>query len=165
LIRQGPRFVVPGPVSQTIDAPRLAGWIREAWDRESRFPLRLAVTLRLAFRHMGLHVFKTSGGGAFLTSVCPAPVDPEQAVPAIRKILQHLAAAPGCTTDQLIEGLGPGLSSDSPEAGEVRKQLRWLVDKGHIIEFSDGRLAVPVTSVESIQHAKPRARRNQRSTR
>ena len=94
MIRRGQRFVVPGPVSQTMEGDGIKRWIREAWDRESRFPLKMSVTLRLAFRHMGLHIFKTSGGGTFITSVYPAAMDPEQAVPVIREILKHLAAAP-----------------------------------------------------------------------
>ena len=38
-------------------------------------------------------------------------------------------------------------------------QLRWLVDKGHVIEFSDGRLAVPRSAVRKVQQAKREERK------
>ena len=54
----------------------------------------------------------------------------------------------------MIQNIRPGVDENSPEVLEARNQLRWLVDKGHVIEFSDGRLAVPVNAISRVQHAK-----------
>lgn len=160
LVRGGRRFVIPGPVSQALDDSQVLRAVKEAWAQESRFPLKLSITLRLAFRHLRLHTFKTGNGGAFITSICPAAIDPAQTVPVIREILEYVAQDPGCTSGKLVESLQRGVVADAPDAAEVRKQLRWLIDKGHVIEFADGKLAVPVNAVRSVQHArKPEPRR------
>ena len=153
-VERGPRFIVSGTVSQTLEDGQIKRMIREAWIRENHFPLRMSIALRLAFRHLGLHLFKTASGGTFVTAICPNAIDPGQAVPVIREILEYLAANPGCTAQALAESIRPGQAADSPGVHEVRQQLRWMIDKGHVIEFSDGRLAVPLTSVRRVQHAK-----------
>ena len=51
----------------------------------------------------------------------------------------------------MVESLRPGKDPASPEVAEVVSPLRWLVERGHVIEFSDGTLAVPRSS------AKPQA--------
>jgi hypothetical protein len=38
---------------------------------------------------------------------------------------------------------------------DVNNQLRWLVEKGHVIEFSDGKLALPGAAVARVQMAHP----------
>ena len=79
LVKQCARFIISGPVSLRLEDSAIAGCIRDAWKRESRFPLRLSITLRLAFRHLGLHIFRTAAGGNFVTArrassgVCDLP--------------------------------------------------------------------------------------------
>jgi hypothetical protein len=41
--------------------------------------------------------------------------------------------------------LCPGETQDSPVALEALAPLRWLVEKGHVIEFFNGTLSVPAT--------------------
>ena len=147
-------FVVPGTVTQTFDDAYLRRMIKFAWDRENQHPLRMSIQLRLALRHMGLHLLKVGDGATFVTSVRPAAIDPTTAVPLIREVLQFLETNPGCTAAKLLEGFRPGAAPDAPEAADVKKQLRWLIDKGHVIEFSDGRMAVPVTAVTKLQLAR-----------
>ena len=36
--------------------------------------------------------------------------------------------------------------------------VQWLVEKGHVIEFSDGRMAVPSTAVARVQMARPKGK-------
>lgn len=153
VIKTAAEFVVPGAVAAGMPDRRLQRLVREACEAESRFPLRMSIPIRLAFRRMGLNLFKTAGGATFLTAVLPNPVDPAQTVPEVRAILEHLAAHPGCTRDQLLQGMATGAG----EADSVRKHLtthlRWLVERGHVIEFADGRMAVPATAVERVQLA------------
>ncbi len=165
LIRPGRRFVLSGVASQQIDDSRIADAIRDAWNRETRFPLRFSITLRLAFRHLGMHLFKAANGGTFITSICPAPIDPATAVPVVRRLLEFLAANPGALGDQMLERMLAEPSDPPVTDVQIRQQLRWLIGKGHVIEFADGRLAVPVNAVSRIQYARkgdPRGRKPDR---
>jgi hypothetical protein len=58
-------------------------------------------------------------------------------------VLEYLTDHPGSTREQLVEGLRPGAEKDSSEAHEVLNPIRWLVEKGHLIEFFNGTLSVP----------------------
>lgn len=208
MIREGRHFVMPGTDIHGLEDARLRKLLEECLQREARFPLRLSITLRLAFRHLGLHTFKSGHGHTFLTAVVPSPIDPTTAVPLVREILEHIGAHPGCNTQELIRGLrpSPGMDAAAVEAGkapesngvasadgvppdgsggcgqevsagaavpagggavesgagprpgehnDILSQLRWLVEKGHVIEFWDGRLAVPRDTVARVQPARP----------
>ncbi len=162
MIQSGDTFVIPGVALEDADA-ELARRVKDARAEEQRFPLKLSIAVRLAFRRLGLHAFK-AGGATFLTAVCPHPIEPETAVENVRVILEHIAAHPGCRPNELTEGLCATEPPDSPHRQDVVRQLRWLVEKGHVIEFADARLAVPRAGVR-VQHAKapPRPTRRRRS--
>jgi hypothetical protein len=119
--------------------------LREEWQRESRFPLRLSFALRAAFKHRGMHIFKVGEGKGmnFVTAVKPAPIDAEHAIPAIRDALAYLNEHPGCTKREMVEALRPGADSASDEVRELLQPLHWLADRGHIIEFFNGTISVP----------------------
>lgn len=135
------RAVVPAPVARSTGDRALQTLLREAWTRESRFPLSLMISLRPAFRHMGLHLFKAAGNITFATAIAPAPLDPAHAVEPIRQALGYVAAHAGTTRERMLDDLFP---DGRPEARhEVVAHLQWLTDKGHLIEFFDGSLAVP----------------------
>lgn len=174
-IKEAKTVVVPGPVAHAMEQGPLRKVIEEAWQNESRFPLKLSVTLRLAFRHLGLHTFKAAGGHTFVTSVAPNAIDPAHAVEGVREILDFIAAKPGCLRAELLTALNPPAAptgtvgegeavpvpapeSMSPRETELRRQLQWLVEKGHVIEFSDGRMAVPASAVARVQMARPKGR-------
>jgi hypothetical protein len=171
ILKTGRQFVLPGTVVSEMEEAGLKRLINEAEQQESRFPLRLSIALRLAFRHLGMHTFKTGGGHTFLTAVAPNAIDPTHAVPVVREILARIGAQPGCTRQEVIDWLSaprppaaPGETSEeaqaappiAPAASDVGAQLKWLVEKGHVIEFSDGRLAVPRGAVARVQEAHPR---------
>ncbi len=193
-IKESRSVVLSGVAAHAMDPGPLRKVIEEAWQKESRFPLKLSVTLRLAFRHLGLHTFKAAGGFTFVTSVAPNAIDPSHAVEGIREILDYVAANPGCTKAELLAHLVPGAGPVSAEASasadvaavitdevpatppaavevappvapvtdsresEFKRQVQWLVEKGHVIEFSDGRMAVPATAVARVQMARPKGK-------
>ena len=123
--------------------------IHDVWQRESRFPASLMFALRPAFKHMHLHLFKVGGGVTFVTPIHPHPLPAEHAVTAIRGVLEFLHAHPGCTRQQLLDGLQPGAATESPEVVAVLNPLRWLIDRGHVIEFFNGTLAVPMSGTRA----------------
>lgn len=143
LIREGRRFIVSGPASRLMEDPAVTRAIRRAWTRETRFPLKMTLALHPAFRSYGLHIFKTPDKTTFVTAIHPHPMDSTKTLEVIRRILDYLVAHPGTGRMDLVESLLPGLDPDSPPVADMITQLRWLIDKGHIIEFSNGKLAVP----------------------
>lgn len=142
-IEEVTRAVLPGSLARAIRDENLLRMVRDAFERESRFPQSLSFALRAAFRHLHLHLFKAGGNINFVTAVKPDPIRPEAAVEGIRSILEFLAEHPGSTREQLVSGLRPGVTHDSEAAHEILNPIRWLVEKGHLIEFFNGTLSVP----------------------
>jgi hypothetical protein len=193
-IKESRSVVISGTIAYAMDPGPLRNVIEEAWEKESRFPLKLSVTLRLAFRHLGLHTFKAAGGFTFVTSVAPSAIDPAHAVEGVREILDFVGAHPGCTKAELMAQLFPGATpagepapvpmadeveaagepagestpaapvagAVNPKESEFKRQVQWLVEKGHVIEFSDGRMAVPATAVARVQMARPKGGKGRR---
>jgi len=176
-IKEARSVVMPGTVAQAMEPGPLRRVIEDAWERESRFPLRLSVILRLAFRHLGLHTFKAAGGHTFVTSVVPNAMDPAHAVEGIREVLDIISGKPGCTRAELLAqlvsvapptgeaGVEPTPETAAKKESELKRQLQWLVEKGHVIEFSDGRMAIPATAIARVQMARTPARAPTRSRR
>jgi len=135
---------VPESVARQISDPGLLQAIREAWRKEHRFPLQLSIALRAAFRHKHLYFFKAGRNVQFVTAVPPAPLEPEHAIESIRVVLDYLREHPGCSRAELVEALRPGAEVDSDAAHELLKPLTWLIERGHIIEFFNGTLSVPL---------------------
>lgn len=143
LVKQCARFIISGPVSLCLEDSAIAGCIRDAWKRESRFPLRMSIAIRPAFRHLGMHIFKVGDKAAFVSAISPDAIDPALASEDIRRILEHLELHPGHTRQETVDALVPGLPAEAPEVAAVINSLLWLKEKGHVIEFYDGTLAAP----------------------
>ena len=144
LIREVSHATVPAAVAMNLEDERLRALLRDAWSRESRFPMSLMYALRPALRHMGLHLFKAGSSHTFVTAVAPSPIAPERAIAPIRAALDYLAAHPGCTRAQMLQDLFPGRDpAADAEARALLGHLHWLVEKGHVIEFFDGTLSIP----------------------
>ena len=139
------RATMPAKEARSVEDPSLGQAVKEAWAREMRSPLSLLFALRAAFKHKDLHVFKSGTGrkSEFVTSVKPVPLDAEHAVAAARDIVVYLADHPGCKPRDLVLGVVPDAAADSPELAELKRQVRWLVDKGHVIQYSNGSMSVP----------------------
>jgi hypothetical protein len=158
MIQDGRNFVIPGVVATVMEDGRIRSIARLAWNHEARFPLKLSIVLRLAFRRLGLHLFKTAEGATYVTSICPAALDAAKAVPVVREILDYLAAHPRVKINEIAPALRPGVIETDPTVLELTRALRWLVDRGHVIEFNDGRVMAPDQSVLRVQHARRKQR-------
>ena len=159
LVTEGHRFIVPAEAAARLDDSRLRNVIREAWTRESHRPFSLMLALRPAFNHMGLHLFRVQSGITFVTYIQPRPVDPGQTIANIAEVLQFLRTQPGCSRQELVEKLRPGVASDAPQVAEVISPLRWLIERGHVIEFFNGTLAVPTGRPRPELSRRPEPRR------
>jgi len=143
LIRESRRFIIPAKISQEMDDHHIQQVIQEAWQKETRFPINMAIAIQKRFRHLGLHIFRTSAKMTFVSSVRPHAIDPAQATDIVRNILEWIKTNTGKTRQNLAAALAPGVTSDSAGVAEIINSLVWLIDRGHVIEFRNGTLAVP----------------------
>ena len=142
LIREGYRFVIPATVSQDMDDHQIRRLIQEAREKEMRFPIKMASAIQKRFHRLGLHIFKTAKM-TFVSAVRPRPIDPGQATDIIRNILEWIRINAGKTRPDLVAALVPGTGPESTAVAEIINALVWLIDRGHVIEFTNGTLAVP----------------------
>ncbi|MDI6775091.1 MAG: hypothetical protein QME60_06825 [Verrucomicrobiota bacterium] len=143
LISNGRRAVLPRKVAAAIKERSLLRAFVDAWRREKQFPASLMFALHGAFRSRHLFTFKTGQGVTFVTAIEPAPLNAACVVEDIREILAYLRDHPGARRPDLVRGLRPELAPDSLDAAKLLSPLGWLIEKGHIVEFSDGALAAP----------------------
>jgi hypothetical protein len=130
--------------------------IRRARDRENRFPAQMAGALRHGLNQGGLHVFKHKKRILYISTLRPQPFDLNQATasPGLSAIFSALRSFPRITRKQLAEKVLVKLLGDkakdegSPEYQQMRTNLAsdllWLAKAGHVIEFSDGTLDLPL---------------------
>jgi hypothetical protein len=133
--------------------------IQEAWQKENRFPINMAIAIQQRFRRLGLHIFRTPSKMTFVSSVRLHPIDPAQTTELVRNILEWIRNNSGKNRQKLVAALAPGMSSDSASVSEIINSLVWLIDRGHVIEFMNGSLSVPNCVHSSSREARPGARK------
>ena len=77
-----------------------------------------------------------------------------QAADGIRRILECLCAHPGVSRQELVTLLQPDAAPDAPEVAAILHALHWMVEKGHVIEFYNGTLAIPYRKPEPAKAVK-----------
>ncbi len=137
------RAIVPSKVAQGLEDRSIVQAIRRVWSKESHFPLSMSFAMRAAFRHMHLYLFK-AGKINFVTHIKANPVKPEDTIDSIAEVLVFLKENPGSSRRHLLEILHPSLDPKSKEALDALQPLSWLIERGHIIEFFNGTLSVPI---------------------
>ena len=137
------RVIISGAVAEQVTDPAIRAVLRAAWNREQRFPATMMNALRPALRHMRLHMFKAAGHYTYVTAIHPAPMAPDHAIPPIREALSYLAAHPGVQRETMAADVLRDRAHDEAARAELFGHLSWLIEKGHVIEYFDGSLAVP----------------------
>jgi len=104
---------------------------RDALAKERRFPASLFYALRGAFHHRKLFFFRANDqrGPEFVSAVAFSPLDCEHAVPELAEIVKFVETHPDATR-----------ASFRPEQ---LTNLSWLIEKGHLVGYFNGTLAVP----------------------
>jgi len=130
--------------------------IRKARDRENRFPAQIAGALRHGLNQAGLHVFKHKKRILYISTVRPQLFDPNQASVSsnLAAILSAIRSYPKISRKQLAEKVLSKLAGvASPDETSAEYQhaktalatdLIWLAKAGHVIEFADGTLDLPL---------------------
>ncbi|MGA8658354.1 MAG: hypothetical protein WB586_19615, partial [Chthoniobacterales bacterium] len=147
---------ISGETARHLPDRRVIAAIRNARDRENRFPAQIAGALRHGLNQAGLHVFKHKKRILYISTVRPQLFDPNQAPVSagLAAILAVLKSYPKITRKQLAEkilakSLGEKAKEEtSPEYQQAKTSLVtdliWLAKAGHVIEFADGTLDLPL---------------------
>lgn len=115
---------------KSADLPYLFA-VRDAIARERRFPASLFFALRGAFHHRKLSFFRANEprGQEFVCAAKPTPLDVVHAVPELVTVVKYVEEHPFCSVAELPQ--------------EMKGHLGWLVEKGHVIQYFNGLLALP----------------------
>lgn len=115
---------------KSSDLPYLFA-VRDAVARERRFPASLFFALRGAFHHRKLAFFRANEprGQEFVCAVKPAPLDTDHAIPELVSVVKYVGEHPLCGVNELPP--------------DMKGHLGWLVEKGHVIQYFNGLLALP----------------------
>ena len=156
LIRPCLATELSGETSRHLPDRGIIAAIRKARDRENRFPAQIAGSLRHGLNQAGLHVFKHKKRILYISTVRPQLFDQTQASVSsnLSSILSAIRSYPKISRKQLaekilskLESAGP---SEEPSAEHhhaktaLATDLIWLAKAGHVIEFADGTLDLPL---------------------
>lgn len=131
------------PVAIALQTPShaLRHVIQAAWDHEHQRPVNLCFALRGAFRAKRLNTLKANDphGPEFVMSRVLSPIDPLHSIVDICQILDWIGSHPGGTRQDIEDGIGETFPGG---VKHLASQITWLAEKGHIVEFYNGELAL-----------------------
>jgi len=150
LVRTGPAFHIAGEASRSISDRGIAASVRQGWEQERGFPGQMMHQLRQQFSRSGLHVFKHRKRMQFVSLIRPSPMENGSLSPSVAQILEVIQGDHRCNRASLAAAiLGTDESAvDAARRSTLVTDLRWLIETGRVIEFSDGRLELPVAPVK-----------------
>lgn len=134
---------LPVSLAQTSPSLPLRLLLKYTLRDEQRYPRSLFFALRGAFRHRKFTLFRGNDarGPEFVANMVPTPFTAEHAVREIKAALDHVAAHPLCTRGELLAALKAELPD--MDIALVARQIAFLFQKGHIVEYYNGVLALP----------------------
>jgi len=146
-IHRAGHFTCLAEAARHTPSERLNETLREAYYREVKHPSSLFYALRGAFHHRKMHVFRANNakGTDFVVRTLPVRMDSTDAVSEIRDILAYVAEHPGCLRSELLHII----TQNTPDnVNHIIGQLLWLIERGNLIEYYNGVLAIPAAEGE-----------------
>lgn len=145
LLKAERQVTVSHAVSKTLTDRVLVGAISRAWDREQKIQtasLFFAVRGGLRSRKLALFRASDSRREEFVMHKTPTMLDAEHAVSSLRRIIGYIKENQGSTKTEMLSEL---IREDTPqaEADEILKQVAFVTERGYIIEYYNGVLALP----------------------
>ncbi len=138
-----PHIVCPATILKNMPNRRLASYLSRAFERDDHLRSQgtLSKALHAAFHHRKLHFFHANDdhGQEFVTFGPSVKLDTEHVTDEIRAIVDYISTNPSCLQKALIEAMAPDGAEDKVKV--VTSNLRWLVEKGHIVEYFNTMLA------------------------
>ncbi len=152
VLKTGTTLETSGPASRVSNDRMIGATLRTAWESEKQFPQNVVNLLRPAFHEAGLHYIKHRKRLVLVSPIRPQRAPKGQVFSeGIAAILSAIEAAPKCTRHDLAVKI-LGAQHDAPDAGERKTamalDLHYLVQAGHVIEFHDGTLDLPLAPGE-----------------
>ncbi len=149
LVKSGVTLECSGQASRAGADRYVGGAVRDAWEAESRFPQQMVNALRPYFVEAGLTFFKHRKRMLFVCTTKPVRHPAGQVFSdGITAILQTIESSPRIKRPQLALKI-LGEAQDTPEAAARKAQLasdlHYLIHIGHVLEFSDGVLELPLS--------------------
>lgn len=147
LVKENREFLCPASRIGAIVDRRINRAIKEAWDKEMRFPAKISSALRIRLLKAGLHTFKHRKRILHVCSVRPRCLEGEHppVAPSIAAILDAVKARPRCTRKDLATTiLGEAPPEETKAKSELAANLHWLLLEGLVVEFFDGTLDLPL---------------------
>jgi len=156
-VKSGRTLETSGPASRHSGDRGLNAAMRDAFDREMGFPATVVNHMRPALVQAGLHFFKHRKRMVYASSIRPHryPVN-QPARDSVLAILRTIEAHPRCTRHDLgVKLLGENFEAPekAPEKTALATDLHYLLIAGHVIEFADGRLDVPLPPKSATEPA------------
>lgn len=145
LMRADKQVTATHVATKTMTDRYLLNAIAHAWSREQivqTASLFFAVRGGLRSRKLALFRARDSHREEFVMHKEPVALDAQHAVPELRMILDYIASNPGCTRTQMLADIAhDGVSTETVEA--IHKQLAFVTERGYVIEYFNGVLALP----------------------
>ncbi len=140
LVGRTKRTILPGYLYNQLQDPSLKSLTDYHLRREHQRPNSIIFALRPAFKHMRLHVYRYDGE-LVVSGIAQHPLPAEQKVaPEIQNIVDYVATHPGCNTQEALKVVSNAVE-EIP--AETVSHFRWLIEKGHLLEFHDDTLHLP----------------------
>jgi hypothetical protein len=122
--------------------------LRDSWEKERGFPAQLVNHLRPYLLEAGLHFFKHRKRILYISAIKPMRIAAGQDLAGnLAAIIAAVEAQPKLTRRDLAAKI-LGEHHEAPEMLEQKAQLardlHYLVHAGHVIEFHDGTLDLPL---------------------
>ncbi len=144
IVKEVETHTMTGLASRQLRCTPIQRLLREAWEDQRRFPIKLATVLSQLFAQHGLQFFKVNKTITHVSVARPHFLDLETTPVSdgVKKIVEFITANPKCSRRKLIEGLAPSIQTESTEPTSEQTaiigDLHWLIHQGHVIEFADG---------------------------
>src|SRR5690606_31792327 len=165
LLKSGTTLECSGQASRSIADRGIANALRDAWEKERAFPAQLVNHLRPYLLEAGLHFFKHRKRVLYISSVKPVRHSTAHVLTEnVAAIIKTIETSPRCTRRDLAAKI-LGENHDAPEMLEQKaalaRDLHYLVHAGHVIEFHDGIIDLPLVpgqpQQQQQQKGQPRA--------
>jgi hypothetical protein len=149
LVKSGPVLERSGQASRAIADRGIANLLRTTWEKERAFPASVVNYVRAHLLDAGLHFFKHRKRILFVSPIRPQRHQTGHVFSeGIAAILAIIEATPRITRPQLATKV-LGEATDQPDVAAKKAalaaDLHYLIRAGHVIEFHDGTLDLPLT--------------------
>jgi hypothetical protein len=155
LIKSATTLECSGKAARDLPERPLLTAAREAFDKELAYPGGLVHGLRHFFDEQGLQVFKHRKRVLYVSAIRPKrATDTAGFADGPATLLSIIGESPRITKRDLAVKLLGAAAPDEPETPEhaarktqIASDLHYLIHAGHVIEFADGRLDLPLAPV------------------